>query len=285
MLNLNPNYLLIAFLFLTVSTSIKAQDKTAEKLDNIKQSSMPSVIQDSTFGFQMQGLYTNGRLGYAVSNIGDINNDGFDDISVCAPYCTPDTTTEAGEIYVIFGGDSGFGATLDIGQLDGSNGFRVKGMNAEDRLGYGGANAAGDINNDGISDMIITTPYSDPDVDSLNTGGAFVIFGRATGFSPEILLDTLSSDSGLSLYGTNYWDNFGTTGGYAGDMNGDNIDDFFVTADDTDFNAISCGTVYVIYGKNHFPDTLDVDTLYRQHGFLINGAAFDDNLGLSLIHI
>jgi len=137
--NENPHGLLIVFLFLTVSTSIKAQDKTANNFNKKEKLSMPSIVQDSTAGFRMQGLYPNGRLGYAVSNIGDINNDGFDDVSVCAPYCTPETTTETGEIYVIFGGDSGFGATLDIGQLDGSNGFRVRGMNAEDRLGYGGA--------------------------------------------------------------------------------------------------------------------------------------------------
>ncbi len=279
--NFNPLNLLVACLLIIASFPAKSQNEAANYFKSIDGLSMPSVIQDSTIGFRMEGLYANGRLGYSVSHIGDINNDGFDDVSVCAPYCTPGTTIETGEVYVIFGSDSGFGATFDISALDGQNGFRVQGMNAEDRLGYGGANAAGDINNDGIADMIITTPYSDPDVDSLNTGGAFVIFGRSSSFPSVVHLDTLNSDSGLSLYGTNYWDNFGTTGGYAGDMNGDNIDDFFVTADDTDFNAISCGTVYVIYGKNDFPDTLDVDTLYQQHGFLINGTAFDDNLGIS----
>jgi len=241
--------LLNAFLLLTINTQTNAQNNA---LNAAKSNSIKSIVQDSTLGFRVSGLHANGRLGYAVSSIGDLNGDGVDDVSVCAPFSTPEMAAESGEIYVIFGGDSGFGANFDIGALDGSNGFRISGQYVEDRLGYGGANALGDINNDGIADMIVTTPYSDLYADNINTGSAAVIFGRADGFPSVIHLDTLGGNSGFLLYGTvNFYDNFGTTGGYAGDMNGDNIDDFFVTADDTDFNASSCGTVYVIYGKNH----------------------------------
>jgi len=282
MYNLNSLFVLNAFLLLVINTQAKAQHNAVSLPKSIEGKSITSIVQDNTSGFRMSGLYANGRLGYAVSNIGDLNNDGFDDISVCAPYSTPETVMETGEIYVIFGGASDFGETFDVGQLDGSNGFRIRGVHAQDRLGYGGANALGDINNDGITDMIVTTPYSDPLVDVLDTGGAFVIFGRANGFPSVVHLDTLGSNSGFSLYGTtSYYDNFGTTGGYAGDMNGDNIDDFFVTADDADPNGASSGTVYVIYGKNHFPDTLNVDTLYLHDGFLINGETANDNFGIA----
>ena len=242
--------------------------------------SMQSVDNlDGSSGFEMSGLHPDGRFGYAVNGIGDINHDGFDDISVCAPWSTPGTISENGEIYIIFGNNN-YASDFDVSLLDGTNGFRVQGVNPEDRLGYGGANPAGDVNNDGIDDLIITTPYADPD--STNTGSAYVIYGKNGGFSADLSVDMLDGTNGFTLNGTNYWDNFGTTGGYAGDMNADGIDDFYVTADDTDFNGASSGTVYVIYGKNHFPDTMDVDTFYIEHGFMINGKSTDDNVGIAV---
>ncbi len=243
-----------------------------------------SAIQDisnlvGSVGFEMEGLHPDGRFGYVVNGVGDINHDGFDDIAVCAPWSTPGAVNENGEIYIIFGNDN-YAPDFDVRLLDGTNGFRVQGVNAEDRLGYGGANPAGDVNNDGIDDFIITTPYADPD--STNTGSAYVIYGKIGNFPADMSVDMLDGTNGFTLNGTNYWDNFGTTGGYAGDMNADGIDDFYVTADDTDFNGASSGTVYVIYGKNHFPDTMDVDTFYIEHGFMINGKATDDNVGIAV---
>ncbi len=232
------------------------------------------------YGITFNGVYEQARFGANVSYLGDINNDGFDDISICAPNATPRNIPEVGEIAIIFGHPLNIDSVFNIESLDGSNGFILRGANSGDRIGYGGANAAGDINNDGIDDLIIGTPFIDSD--SLDTGGAYVIFGRANGFDPLIKLDTLRNPDGFILQGGNfYYDNFGTTGGYAGDMNNDGIDDFYVTADDTDYNGASSGTTYIIYGKSNFSDLIDTDTLSIQDGFLINGAAAEDNLGVS----
>ncbi len=261
------SYTVCAVLSLLMYSSAYAQLRTADI--------------DSSVGFSINGIHPDGRLGFYVSHIGDINADGLDDISVCAPWAVPDTINETGEVYIIFGHNNLTDTTFDLNTLNGQNGFKVRGVNEEDRLGYGGAQAAGDINNDGIDDLIITTPYTDPEPDSLNTGSAYIIFGKSDTFPANINLETLDNTTGLTLNGTNYWDNFGTIGGAAGDINNDGIDDFFVTADDTDFNGLSSGTVYVIYGKEIFPDTLDVDTLHLEHGFLINGKNATDNVGIA----
>ena len=54
----------------------------------------------------------------------------------------------------MFGRASGFGASLDLAALDGTNGFRLDGVDAYDRSGNSVA-SAGDVNGDGFADIII----------------------------------------------------------------------------------------------------------------------------------
>jgi hypothetical protein len=55
---------------------------------------------------------------------------------------------------VVFGTAGGFGASIDLAALDGSNGFRIDGIDNNDRSGASVA-GAGDVNGDGIDDLII----------------------------------------------------------------------------------------------------------------------------------
>jgi len=236
----------------------------------------------------IDGIHDNGRLGYDVSAIGDINNDGIDDIGLCATYATPESISETGEIYIIFGQQNIQIDQFDLHSLDGSNGFKVRGINKEHRLGYGGAFKAGDVNNDGIDDIVLSTPYTDyealpMDGQGLNNGSAYIIFGKEDSFSEFFDLTLLDGSNGFRVVGWQYWENAGTLAGGAGDLNGDGIDDLYVTADDAeDPNNISTGQVYIIYGKNgSFPADIVVNQISQNVGFTITGAAADDNLGVA----
>ena len=55
---------------------------------------------------------------------------------------------------MVFGSAAGFAASLDLAALDGTNGFRLDGIDADDRSGVSVA-GAGDVNGDGIDDLII----------------------------------------------------------------------------------------------------------------------------------
>ena len=90
-----------------------------------------------------------GRLS-AVSDAGDINGDGFSDIIFGAGGANND----AGESYVIFGKADGFEPTFDLSSLDGDNGFVLAGIDANDRAGRA-VSGAGDVNGDGLADLII----------------------------------------------------------------------------------------------------------------------------------
>ena len=71
----------------------------------------------------MSGDYVTGS---SVSNAGDVNGDGFDDVIVGAYFADPNGFY-SGSSYVVFGKATGFAATLDLSSLDGSNGFRLNG--------------------------------------------------------------------------------------------------------------------------------------------------------------
>ncbi len=72
-------------------------------------------------GFRLDGAGSG-----VVSNAGDVNGDGFDDVIVGAPNAY-NNGYYSGSSYVVFGKTSGFNANMDLSSLDGSNGFRLDG--------------------------------------------------------------------------------------------------------------------------------------------------------------
>ncbi len=58
---------------------------------------------------------------------------------------------------MVFGKSSGFASAMDLSSLDGSNGFRLDGIDADNRSGFFVSNA-GDVNGDGFDDLIISAP-------------------------------------------------------------------------------------------------------------------------------
>ena len=104
---------------------------------------------DGTNGFVINGIAVSDRIG-TVSNIGDINNDGIDDVIIGARLADPDGLTAAGQVYVLFGrSDIGITGPFEPSSLDGNNSFFINGANLGDRIGVF-VNGAGDMNGDGV---------------------------------------------------------------------------------------------------------------------------------------
>ena len=113
-------------------------------------------------GFAINGIGPSDISGSSVSSAGDVNGDGFDDlIIVGAGFANPNNIFRAGQSYVVFGSNSGFGADLNLSALNGSNGFAINGLAANDFSGWS-VSSAGDVNGDGFDDLIIGAPFADP---------------------------------------------------------------------------------------------------------------------------
>ena len=72
-----------------------------------------------------------------------------------------------------------FLASIDLSSLDGTNGFVLNGSAIDDNSGFS-VSSAGDVNGDGIDDLIIGAPYADPTSEQTKAGASYVVFGMAT---------------------------------------------------------------------------------------------------------
>ena len=202
---------------------------------------------DGANGFRIDGAVNTG-FARSVAGIGDINGDGMDDFAVAAYRSSPGGVNLAGSAYVIYGSQAARPASFTLADLDtgdGSLGFRIDGE-ATSLFGSGIANA-GDVNGDGLTDLLIGAGIRNNGVS--NVGGAYVLFGRAGGLSPIVNVSELDGTNGFEIMGVNANDRMGRVVSGVGDVNGDGIDDLAVGSSQADSNGTDSGAVYIIYGR------------------------------------
>ncbi len=225
---------------------------------------------DGSNGFILNGVATIDRSGRAVGGDGDVNGDGFSDVIVGAPFSDP-FGSESGTSYVVFG-KSSFGSPIELSSLDGNTGFKVTGRGSLDRSGRSLA-MAGDVNSDGYGDMIIAAPLANaPGIDS---GAAYVLFGKSGGFASTISVSTLDGTNGFKISGAAAGDGAGRWVAPGGDLNADGFSDVIVGAFLADTGAGNAGKSYLIYGRA--PDSA-VNRAGGDANQYISGGAFIDNL-------
>src|SRR5262245_23500344 len=125
---------------------------------------------------RIDGAAAGDRSGNSVASLGDINGDGFDDVLIGAPYADGNGRWSSGIRYLVYGNASG--SNINLANFDASHGFRIIG----DQYGIAGysVSAAGDMNGDGITDLLIGAP--DNTVGGIYfSGSTYVVYGNNTG--------------------------------------------------------------------------------------------------------
>ncbi len=232
-------------------------------------------------GFIIEGETAGDGIATAMGSAGDVNGDGIDDMLIGTR--TADTNgTNSGRAYVVFGRTTAVASPLLLSSLDGVNGFAIDGAFAGNNAGASAA-AAGDVNGDGIDDVIIGAPNADRQ-DNLRTGLAHVVFGRSTAFSSLLRLRDLDGVTGFTIEGEAAGDNFGDAVSGAGDVNGDGVDDLLIGATNADPGArTSAGRSYLLFGRAAgFGARIGVTTLAATEGFKIDGETEQDQSGRAI---
>jgi hypothetical protein len=194
------------------------------------------------------GLDDGDQIGHSVA-AGDFNGDGIGDLilgAVSADGCANDLNI-AGEAYIVLGGSP---PPSSVDTMLGEESMRICGSDAVDRLGRSAA--AGDLNGDGLGDVLIAATGGDPGDGSRDDAGeVYVILGRAT---LRGTLDLARQSADLVIEGLDARDVLGHNGFarpslLAADMDGDGFDDVIVSArgDGPSNDRPDAGEAYILF--------------------------------------
>jgi FG-GAP repeat protein len=205
------------------------------------------------------GLRLQGDKGLPVA-AGDINGDGRADVIFCGMYGSAGAGNRRnnGQVnfYLSDGRDTGF---LDQRQNP-SNILTLVGERSGDLLGTS-VSANGDVNGDGLRDVVVAASLHDgPSGDRFNAGAAYVVLG-----SQNLTLNTdLSTIDGnpppgiIAIYGPQTNGRMGIWTD-AGDVDSDGIGDIIIGSDQINSDAgPHVGGAYIVFGSTALPQKIDL---------------------------
>ena len=204
--------------------------------------------------------------GYQIGGVGDVNDDGYEDLAIVAPR-NDEGGPWTGQTYLLFGKPNGWAQQGGLELADAS----LQGVYASS--GMSRVAAAGDVNGDGIDDMLIGCQGSG--VNGENAGQVYLIFGRTSGWAPDLDVGIANA----SFLGEAAYDYSGRRASAAGDIDGDGIDDIVLDAPGNSESFGAAGQVYLMRGR---AKNWSLATSLGETDASFLGEAFGDQAGFGI---
>lgn len=193
--------------------------------------------------YKFTGSASDDQFGASLSNVGDLNQDGYDDLIVGAPGVDSSNGVDSGGAYLLSG-------------AQGSLMFVCYGSSAGDQFGVS-VSGVDDLNNDGAPDVLVGAFLSDVNGD--DSGSAYVLSGDDGTVIYQLVGETAMGKFGVSVCGTE-------------DHDGDGTGDIIVGAIHDNSNGLQAGSARVVSGRSGATlHTLLGDDQFDFFGYSVSG--------------
>jgi len=225
--------------------------------------------------------------GQSAVAAGDVNGDGLGDLLIGSPDHS-EYQIEGGKAYLVLGREDGAAWSEDLGD---AHAIFIGDDVAYGQVGYS-VSSAGDVDGDGLSDVLIGAP-GDDDAFPATAGSAYLLFGSALGAGGVFPL----SEAAVTILGEELYDYFGNSVAGAGDVDGDGLADLLIGAPGSDADEDQAGRSYLFLGSSVMAwlsagpsaplDASDADLVisgsdeYSESGWAVDGAGDVDGDGLA----
>jgi hypothetical protein len=201
-------------------------------------------LGNTVAGATISGVADSDNSGLSVSGAGDINGDGIDDFLI-GSYGADAGGTNRGETYLVYGrgGTNPLSGSLDLAALGSTvAGATFKGIANDDQAGHS-VSGAGDVNGDGIDDVLIGAWHGNGD--GSDRGETYLVYGKGGGspLSGAVKLANVGGTvAGATFKGAADSDQSGYSVSGAGDVNGDGRADLLIA-------GFGMSQGYLVYGQ------------------------------------